>query len=314
MNPSRPIVGLALVLFSLTGRVHGWDDTGHMLVAQIARDHLSPTARGRVDALARTLTFAGRPYNAVTIACWADDIKHAPEGSPFRGAYRAWHYIELGCADGDPDAITNPPPTTMTEGDIVTALHRCVAVLRGADDPFIPNRAIALALLTHFVGDIHQPLHCTSRYAPGDPPRRGDAGGNRVRLTNLWGTEHENLHNFWDAAFRRHYTISGHVGLMADVNRPVAPGSWRLRRWTARLPAVERPPAPGSATDFAAWARASHALGCEVAYGQLDAPFGTPPIALTRPYVTAARELARAQIGLAGRRLAVLMEELFRTN
>jgi len=52
-----------------------------------------------------------------------------------------------------------------------------------------------LRLLIHFVGDIHQPLHATSRYTSKYP--HGDAGGNGFKLTSKDGVT--NLHSLWDS-------------------------------------------------------------------------------------------------------------------
>ena len=48
--------------------------------------------------------------------------------------------------------------------------------------------------LIHFVGDIHQPLHCVSRYTKKHP--NGDRGGNDFKLQH---GQYRNLHLLWDA-------------------------------------------------------------------------------------------------------------------
>ena len=55
------------------------------------------------------------------------------------------------------------------------------------------TKAVALAWLLHLVGDIHQPLHCSSRVTPDEALPRGDAGGNTFRLD-----DNRNLHGYWD--------------------------------------------------------------------------------------------------------------------
>jgi hypothetical protein len=47
--------------------------------------------------------------------------------------------------------------------------------------------------LLHLVGDIHQPLHATTRATQAEP--KGDAGGNNVKLL---GDAAGNLHSYWD--------------------------------------------------------------------------------------------------------------------
>ena len=53
-----------------------------------------------------------------------------------------------------------------------------------------------LRLLIHYVGDIHQPLHTSSRYTSQYPD--GDQGGNLFRLSTQ-SQEITNLHALWDS-------------------------------------------------------------------------------------------------------------------
>ena len=43
------------------------------------------------------------------------------------------------------------------------------------------GESLNLRLLIHYVGDLHQPLHATSRYTESHP--NGDRGGNDFHLT-----------------------------------------------------------------------------------------------------------------------------------
>lgn len=53
----------------------------------------------------------------------------------------------------------------------------------------------AMRLLLHYVGDIHQPLHATSRV--NHEYMQGDRGGNSVVLPSVKGAK--NLHSVWDS-------------------------------------------------------------------------------------------------------------------
>merc|ERR1711998_479301 len=53
----------------------------------------------------------------------------------------------------------------------------------------------AVRLLIHYSGDIHQPLHATSRVDHEFP--KGDRGGNSVALPSHDGAK--NLHSVWDS-------------------------------------------------------------------------------------------------------------------
>jgi len=53
----------------------------------------------------------------------------------------------------------------------------------------------AMRLLLHYAGDIHQPLHATSRV--NHDYEEGDRGGNSVALPSVSGAK--NLHSVWDS-------------------------------------------------------------------------------------------------------------------
>ena len=54
-----------------------WNAEGHMVVAQIAYNHLDAAVKNRCDTLIATPVNNASNYNNtfVTAACWADDIK-----------------------------------------------------------------------------------------------------------------------------------------------------------------------------------------------------------------------------------------------
>lgn len=91
--------------------------------------------------------------------------------------------------------------------DLVAAIGAAIAVLKDkpAPAPFsIKDKKEALLLLTHFVGDLHQPLHVGAVYLGTDgklvdpdiahaiDPATETAGGNFIQDQNL------NLHHEWD--------------------------------------------------------------------------------------------------------------------
>ena len=81
----------SLMAITATLNARAWDGMGHMLIAQIAYDRLNDKARAHVDELAAKLHKGDAPYNAINIACWADDIKGAAGDPQFRGLYKPWH-------------------------------------------------------------------------------------------------------------------------------------------------------------------------------------------------------------------------------
>ena len=100
--------------------------------------------------------------------------------------------------------------------DIVQMIPYCIRVLRGEepeDNPRKITKPIAIILLAHFVGDIHQPLHVGAEFfdekgQPANPETNKaalpDEGGNTLnfRLTPRPGEQPNRrrlkLHSFWD--------------------------------------------------------------------------------------------------------------------
>ena len=65
----------------------------------------------------------------------------------------------------------------ISSDDIIVDKIRAFKSVEGNDQR---ARSLALRLLMHYVGDVHQPLHCLSRYLATD--KNGDAGGNGFQL------------------------------------------------------------------------------------------------------------------------------------
>ena len=194
LRKAGPLFVSLIALLPVTASA--WISTGHMVVASIAYRNLKPKVKAQVDALLqvggddKTRDFYGA-------SAWADDTKTRENGP--------WHYIDnYFRSDGKP--AQNKPDTE----NVVWAINKFEAVL--ADKTAAPSdRADALRYIIHFVGDIHQPLHCVSRESDEMP--QGDAGGNRFRIQGVPGMDmrHPNLHLLWDFA----------CGLYGDVPRPL---------------------------------------------------------------------------------------------
>lgn len=303
-------LSLAAALAFTTPFLRAWDPVGHMLTTQIAREGLTPTARAEVDAAIARFNAAKNPdapYDFVLAACWMDDARSQTK------EFNAWHYVNLPFTrDGEP-----VPAGSADAPHVVWAIDECEAIIAGKSSHPSVDRDQAIVMLLHLVGDVHQPLHATSR---GD-----DLGGNRVKLANLKDplvdlifSRGGNLHFFWDSAYRRVFrdgsaTVAYEPPLY-ERTKPVA-GHEAARGLVEREAAVIRqkyPPASftagqGNATE---WALESHVIGYDFAYGRLPASVDGAPIRLDDGYVTAARPIAEKRVALAGYRLANLLNHL----
>ena len=278
-----------------------------MLTMKIACDELTPKARAELDAaIARfnTKEHPDAPYDAVTAACWMDDVKGRSK------EFNEWHYVNLPFTrEGAPI-----PEGTREKPDVIWATKRCESIVKdGTEEPGI-ERDEALMMLLHLVGDIHQPLHATEHR---------DMGGNRLQISNLKDVEADllfskggNLHFFWDSAYRREFqdgeaAVSYFAPLFARLT-PVT-GHREARKIVDREAAeLRKKYPPGSfgdvkSGDATAWALESHALGYDLAYGKLPAD---RPVVLDKDYIEASRNCAEKRIALAGYRIAALLNRL----
>ncbi len=265
--------------------VRAWNAEGHMVVAQIAYNHLDAAVKSRCDALIATPVNNASNYNNtfVTAACWADDIKS------FTSAYSTWHYIDLPFSlDGTPTNGFIPPAF-----DVVQAIRLNIATLQSTNAT-PTDQATNFRFLLHFLGDIQQPLHCSTAIYAAQPG--GDAGGNSFSLIPpSWS----NLHSLWD---------SGGGYLFDSLPRPLSAASQTTLSNKVFAIETDYPYAPntGLIPDPMAWARSGLALAQTNAY--VGIVRNTTP---TQPYLdttTAATEQLMAQ---GGHLLADLLNTLF---
>lgn len=174
MRVNALALSIAMFAFSLAPS-SAWDKTGHQAVAQIAAARLSPAAAGAVTDLLES-------KDAITgmtdVAAWADQIRFG------RKETGPWHYVDIPITADGYDAARD----CKDDACVVAQITREIAIVK--DKTLAkPVRAEALKFLIHFVGDIHQPLHCADN---------NDKGGNKVQV--MAGSKTTNLHAVWDNA------------------------------------------------------------------------------------------------------------------
>lgn len=147
-----------------------WGQKGHDATAYIAECHLTPEAKAAAEEL-----LDGK--SIVYYANWLDNASHTPEYS----YSRTWHYKNI---DADETYIR---ARKEKKGDIVTALNEQITIL-GDTTKTKEERALALKMVVHFLGDIHQPMHLG---------HASDSGGNRWFVKYF--KNDANLHSVWDS-------------------------------------------------------------------------------------------------------------------
>jgi hypothetical protein len=306
----RALVTAALLAFSLLP-ARAWDPLGHMLIAQIAWDNLTPTARAQLDELLTHFNAKDKPdapYTFVTAACWMDDIRPRPEMKH----YAPWHYVNLPfTAEG------LPIPDPAAGPNAINGIQKATAIVEGRQTDAAIDKDTATMILIHLVGDIHQPLHATSK--------PDDAGGNKTRVDNLKDpladlvfSKGGNLHFFWDSAYRRIYK-EGYATVffeapIHDRATPVAGHTASLPLVRAQATAIEKKYPPSilrEQGDAVSWALESHAIGFDLGYQKLPSASGSRPVKLTESYVKVAQAAAEKRIALAGYRLAALLNAFY---
>lgn len=205
---------------------------------------------------------------------WADEIKFQ------RPNTRPWHYVDIEIGTQGYNRTTDCP----NDACVVAQIVRDEAILR---DKHLtaPVRAEALRFLIHFVGDLHQPLHCADNH---------DRGGNEVKV--LIGRRHENLHAVWDV------NVVQALGLEPDKVAAQLEGEI--------TPADKSVWKPGSVVD---WANETfHVAGREI-YANLPGKGGTEaPIILPEGYAHDESVIAAKQLEKAGARLALALNATLR--
>ncbi len=298
--------GLALTLPA----ARAWNSTGHMTVADIAYDNLTPTAKARVDALLQrhrdyalwmSEMPAGYPDKArfafMKASTWPDDIRKTPDDRPI------WHYDDIPIVapgyTADPVALLPVKPNAETQ---IGAESAVLASPAGTD----AERAVALCWVEHLVGDVHQPLHTTSYYSALFP--KGDKGGNAETLAPdavagdplLTAAHPRKLHSLWD-------------DLLGASKDPA-----EIQKYAAALetPAYARTTYPQlSDKTVHSWLLESNALAKSTVYQNSTLPMipgeGTlVTVTLPSGYLAAAHTVANRQIALAGLRLAGTLNAL----
>jgi hypothetical protein len=243
-----------------------WGTEGHSLIARIAWVQLTPAVQAKVSAI------LGPGVTLQSIASWADNVRNQ------RKETGPWHYIDIPIDKPHLDMARDCP-----KGDCVLA--KIEGFQKTLKDPATPpeQRKEALEFLVHFVGDMHQPLHCADN---------ADQGGNKVivKFGDHPSDRPYNLHSLWDSG------LLGKMGKEDDLFNVYSKDAIRHSGKWAR----------GTVED---WAEQNHKVAQKITYGKLPKePAGTPePIEIA--YEKKADPVIQVQIEKAGDRLARVLNE-----
>jgi S1/P1 Nuclease len=335
MKPGAIGWPVVVLLLLRTPAAFAWGHEGHQLIGSIADKSLSHHARAQLaQLLGIDLRTAGLWADCVRSVVrkpdgsfeYAPDPRH-PEyaypctpfqtpteiarmedyvrrnwsncpAEPGHGCHESYHYTDVAIQRDHYGNFTG-----TSEHDIVAAIRASIAVLQGhpAPSPFsIRDQKEALLMLTHFIEDLHQPLHAGAVYLDasgqlidpdldGDDPKTHTAGGNFIR------DRYVNFHFEWDQ-------IPDELGTGADASLIRAAHGIRttagpLESWAAVW-----------ATESIRLARTAFAGAVFVADGT-----GHWTVELVNPDEYAKRRAAiqKAQVIKAGARLAQVLNTIW---
>lgn len=163
------VMALAYLPFSAAA----WGVLGHRIVGEVADSYINAKTRLAIKQILGTESMG-------MAANWADFIK----SDTSYNYLSSWHYVNLPAdlAKTDLFSFLDHQPSA----NIYNKTNEMIAVLKNPKSTLVQKK-LALRLIIHLVGDLHQPMHTA---------RKDDLGGNKIQL--LWFGEKSNLHKVWD--------------------------------------------------------------------------------------------------------------------
>lgn len=264
------ILGLCLAL-----PVWAWNAQGHCVIALIAYDQLTSTAKTKLNTLIQALPpIPGQANDVCAAANWPDNIR----GQQIN-AFTTWHFVDqrLSFSGKSTRKYTIPSP------NVVWAINQAEIVLMSPNAQAY-EQAWFIRFFLHFVGDIHQPLHTVALFNRQFP--HGDKGGNLYPINSPLAN---NLHRLWDQG----------VGLVPD-----SMSAKQVQALAQQLQQQYPPSYFGADTKEQnpwAWADEGYRIAKADVY---QIPYGGTP---SQAYMTQGQQIAGMRLTLAGYRLGYLL-------
>jgi len=163
-------LSLFIAAFLFVFQSFGWGLTGHRAVGLVAEQHLSKKAKKKLKLLLGQQSLA-------MVSNWMDEVK----SDSTYDYMEDWHWVTVETGQTYDQSKKNP------KGDLIMTLERVIAELK-SHKLDRAKEIEAIKILTHLIGDIHQPFHvgCCD-----------DQGGNKV--TVKWFGTTTNIHSVWDS-------------------------------------------------------------------------------------------------------------------
>lgn len=270
---------VVIAVSTLATMTSAWGPEGHIAVARVAQQHISPSAVSAVSTLIPEGDLA-------SVANWPDTVRSNP----------VWRWSEPLHFIDTPSWDCNYDPSRDCYNDagefgycVDGAIRNFTRLLK--DSSATPAKADPndLKFLVHFVGDIHQPLHCGFK---------DDRGGNSIKVHFL--NHATNLHSLWDSGLI-HERINSDFG-------------GKTESWLDEIVqmSIGRNDTDGCVGCSSQWGNSSAILACSNSYVRDD---GVTHIrqgdALDMNYYKRNIGLVEEQLIIGGLRLADILNSLF---
>lgn len=172
----------ALVLLQFVTGILGWGKEGHYATCKIAEGYLTAEALAAV----KELLPESAEGDLANVCSWPDEIRfhyhwssalHYVDTPDFRCNYE--YFRDCLDSSGRKDRCVT--------GAIYNYTNQLLSLYQNSNSESNYNLTEALMFLSHFIGDVHQPLHVGFL---------GDLGGNTIQVH--WYRRKSNLHHVWD--------------------------------------------------------------------------------------------------------------------
>ncbi|KAJ0976062.1 hypothetical protein J5N97_018027 [Dioscorea zingiberensis] len=177
------LIRIVFIFLHVLPGIQSWGKEGHYITCKIAEGLLS----GEAAAAVKSLLPEYANGDLAAVCSWPDEVSHR--------AHWRWssplHYVDTPDFRCNYDYCRDCHDSSKNINRCVAgAIYNYSAQLSTYQNPNFTgqyNLTEALLFLSHFFGDIHQPLHCGFL---------GDAGGNAIIVH--WYRRKSNLHHVWD--------------------------------------------------------------------------------------------------------------------
>nr|POF10727.1 endonuclease 1 [Quercus suber] len=274
--------------FMIGPGAQGWSKEGHIMTCRIAQGLLGSEALEVIQNLL-PLNVNG---DLSALCTWPDQVRHWHK-------YR-WtsplHFIDTpddGCTFNyqrdchDPHGVED----VCVAGAVQNFTSQLVHYREGSADRRY-NMTEALLFLSHFMGDIHQPMHVGFT---------SDEGGNTINLR--WFRHKSNLHHVWDREIVL-TALSDYYEKDMDLLQKDIEGNFTDGIWSSDVSSWEH--CDDILSCVTKWAVESINIACKWGYKGVD-----PGTTLADDYFDSRMPIVMKRIAQGGVRLAMILNRLF---